>query len=151
MAASLGADITINSAKEDAFKAAMDFTNGKGADVVYQVSSYVDPTVEEYMNLATEIVRPRGILAFQGDFLHPVTIDNIHRWHHQALDIRSLAFRHYPLEEIRIWAEDTLKPVMYGMIKIKPLLTGPYKLSKVVEAFKEANENPNALKVVIKP
>jgi len=151
LAAELGADVVINSEKEDALKIVKDLTKGKGADLVCQTAAYTDPTVEEYMNLATELVRPMGILAFQGDFLHPVTIKNLHRWHHESLDIRSIAFRHYTQQEIQIWAEDTLKPVLYDMIKIRPLITAAYKLDEVAEAYREASENPRALKIVLKP
>jgi threonine dehydrogenase-like Zn-dependent dehydrogenase len=37
------------------------------------------------------------------------------------------------------------------MIKIKPLITASYKLDDIEKAFEEASENPNALKVVIRP
>lgn len=150
LARELGTDFVINSEKQDAFKAVMDLTNGKGPDVVCQTAAYVDPTVEEYMNFATRIVKPMGILAFQGDFLHPITID-IHRWHHESLDVRSIAFRHYTWREVQVWTEDTLKPVIYDMIKIKPLITATYKIDDIEKAYKEATENPNALKVVLTP
>jgi len=151
LAKELGIDMTINSSKDDAYKIIMDLTKGKGADIVCQSAAYVDPTVEEYMNLATEIVRPMGILAFQGDFLKPITIKNMHRWHHESLDIRSIAFRHYSQCEVLNWAEDALKPVLHDMIKIKPLLTATYSLDDIDKAFDEAINNPNALKVILKP
>jgi len=151
LAEELGIDMTINSKKEDAEKIIKDLTHGKGADIVCQSAAYIDPTVEEYMNLATEIVRPMGILAFQGDFLNPVTIKNMHRWHHQSLDIRSIAFRHYSQCQVLNWAEDALKPVVQGMIKIKPLLTATYPLDQIDKAFDEAIKNPNTLKVILKP
>jgi L-iditol 2-dehydrogenase len=151
LAKQLGADVVINSNKEDALAAVKNLTNDKGADVVCQTAAYTDQTVEEYMNLATEIVRPMGIIAFQGDFIHPVTIKNLHRWHCEALDIRSIAFRHYTQMHMQIWVEETLRPVMHDMIKIKPLLTAIYKLDDIKEALAEASENPNALRVVVKP
>jgi threonine dehydrogenase-like Zn-dependent dehydrogenase len=150
LAKELGTDVVINSDKEDALQAVMDLTGGKGVDLACQTAAYTDPTVEAYMALATEIVRPMGILAFQGDFLHPINI-NLHRWHHESLDIRCIAFRHYTWKEIQVWTEDTLKPVLYDMIKIKPLITATYNLEDIKEAFKEASENPNSLKVVIDP
>lgn len=151
LAKELGADEIIHSEKRDPLKAVMEITKGKGADLVCQTAAYVDTTVEEYMNLATEMVRPMGILAFQGDFLHPVTIKNLHRWHHESLDVRSIAFRHYTWKEIQVWTEDTLKPVIYDMIKIRPLITASYRLADIGKAFKEVLENPNTLKITIKP
>jgi L-iditol 2-dehydrogenase len=150
LAKSLGADFVINSKTQDTFKEVMALTDGKGADVVCQTAAYVDTTVEEYMNLATKLVKPMGILAFQGDFLDPITID-LHRWHHEALDIRSIAFRHYTWREIQVWTEATLKPVIYDLIKIRPLVTATYKIDDVEKAYQEAIDNPNALKVVLTP
>jgi threonine dehydrogenase-like Zn-dependent dehydrogenase len=148
LARELGADVVVNSATEDAYAAVMDLTGGKGADVVCQTAAYVDRTVEEYMNLATRLVRPMGILAFQGDFLHPMTL-SLHRWHHEALDVRSIAFRHYSWREVQTWTADTLRPVLYDMIKIRPLITATFRLEDIEKAYREATENPNSLKVVI--
>ena len=141
LAEKLGADHIINSTKVNAYEAAMELTGGKGFDLVAQTAAYVDPTVEEYMNLATEIVRPMGILVFQGDFLHPITINNFQRWHHESLDIRSVAFRHYTPQEIQVWSPDCLKVMHYGLVQIKPLITSDFPLGEVEEAFRERTRN----------
>ncbi|MFC1903907.1 zinc-binding dehydrogenase [Chloroflexota bacterium] len=151
MAKKLGADHIINSTKVDAYKEAMEITGGKGFDIVAQTAAYIDPTVEEYMNLATELVRPMGVLIFQGDFLHPVTLNDIHRWHHQALDIRSLGWRHYTHQFIEMWSPDCLRVLQHELVKVKPLITSTFPLEKVVEAFRLADEDPDQLKVVIEP
>ncbi|HEY82672.1 MAG TPA: zinc-binding dehydrogenase [Dehalococcoidia bacterium] len=151
MAKKLGADNVINSAKVNAYEAAMELTKGRGFDLVAQTAAYIDPTVEEYMNLATEIVRPMGILVFQGDFLHPITIHNFQRWHHESLDIRSVAFRHYTPQEIQVWAPDCLKVMQHELIQIRPLITATFPLEKVADAFRLADEDPDQLKVVLKP
>ncbi len=151
MAKKLGADHIINSTKADAYEAAMEMTGGKGFDLVAQTAAYTDPTVEEYMNLATNIVRPMGKLVFQGDFLHSITIDNFQRWHHESLDIRSVAFRHYTPQEIQVWTPDCLKIMQHGLIQIKPLITSLFPLGKVAEAFKLVDEDPDQLKVVLNP
>ena len=151
LAKKLGADNIINSTKVNAYEAAMELTGGKGFDLVAQTAAYIDPTVEEYMNLATEIVRPMGILVFQGDFLHSITIHNFQRWHHESLDIRSVAFRHYTPQEIQVWSPDCLKVMHHGLVQIEPLVTSTFPLDKVIEAFRVADENPDQLKVAIKP
>ncbi len=148
LAKELGADIVINEEREDVQEAVMSLTDGKGVDLVCQTAAYTDPTVEKYMNLAKDLVKPMGIIAFQGDFLKPLTLD-IHLWHHESLDIRSIAFRHYTPHHSQIWTEDVLKPVLYDMIKIRPLITASYPLHEIKEAYHEAIHNPNALKVVI--
>jgi len=151
MAKKLGADNVINSAKVNAYDVAMELTKGKGFDLVAQTAAYVDPTVEEYMNLAANIVKPMGIIVFQGDFLHSITIDNFQRWHHESLDIRSVAFRHYTPQQIQVWTPDCLKVMQHGLIQIKPLVTSTFPLEKVAEAFRLVDEDPDQLKVVLKP
>jgi threonine dehydrogenase-like Zn-dependent dehydrogenase len=151
LAKKLGADYIINSTKVDAYKEAMEIVGGKGFDIVAQTAAYIDPAVEEYMNLATELVRPMGVLIFQGDFLHPVTLNDIHRWHHQSLDIRSLGWRHYTHQLIAMWSPDCLRVLQHELVQVRPLITATYPLEKIVEAFTVANEDPDQLKVVIKP
>lgn len=151
MAKKLGADNVFNTTRVNAYDVAMELTKGKGFDLVAQTAAYIDPTVEEYMNLATEIVRPMGILVFQGDFLHSITIDNFQRWHHESLDIRSVAFRHYTPQQVQVWTPDCLKVTNHGLIQIEPLITSTFPLEKVVEAFKLADEDPDQLKIVLKP
>ncbi len=151
MAKQLGADVIINSKRENPLEAVRKLTGGKGADVVCQAASYTDSNVEEYMNLATELVKDNGILAFQGDFLHPVSLRNVHRWHVDSLDVRSIAFRHYTWHHMAIWTPDCLKPIQTGQINIEPLITGRYRLDQAEAAFKNAVEGINYLKVVIKP
>jgi len=150
LARKLGADYIINSTKVDACKEAMEITGGKGFDIVAQTAAYIDPTVEEYMNLATELVRPMGVLIFQGDFLNPVTLNDIHRWHHQSLDIRSLGWRHYTHQLIEMWSPHCLRVLQHELVQVRPLITATYPLEKAEEAFKVANEDPDQLKVVLK-
>jgi L-iditol 2-dehydrogenase len=151
LAKKLGADHIINSTKVDAYKEAMALTDEKGFDVVAQTAAYIDPTVEEYMNLATELVRPMGTLIFQGDFLHPVTLNDIHRWHHQSLDIRSLGWRHYTHQFIAMWSPACTRVLQHELVQVKPLITATYPLEKIEEAFKAADEDPDQLKIAIKP
>ena len=151
LAKKLGADHVINSTRVDACQAALELTGGKGFDLVAQTAAYIDPAVEEYMNLATEIVRPMGVLVFQGDFLHSITIDNFQRWHHESLDIRSVAFRHYHPQQIQVWSPDCLKVMQHGLVQVKPLITASFPLEKVAEAFRVADEDPDQLKVVLTP
>ncbi len=151
LAKKLGADYVIDSTKTDAYKEAMDITSGKGFDIVAQTAAYIDPTVEEYMNLATELVRPMGVLIFQGDFLQPVTLNHIHRWHHQSLDVRSLGWRHYTHQLLEMWSPDCMRVLHHGLVDVRSLITATYPLDKITEAFETANEDPDQLKVVIKP
>lgn len=151
LAKKLGADHIINSTKADAYKAAMEITSGKGFDLVAQTAAYIDPTVEEYMNLATELVRPMGTLIFQGDFLQPVTLNDIHRWHHQSLDIRSLGWRHYTHQLLETWSPACLRVLQHELVKVRPLITSTFSLDKIEEAFRLADTDPDQLKIVITP
>jgi len=102
------------------------------------------------MNLATELVRPMGVLIFQGDFLQPVTLNDIHRWHHQSLDVRSVGWRHYTHQLLEMWSPDCLRVLQHELVKVKPLITSNFPLEKAVEAFRLADEDPDQLKIVLK-
>jgi len=92
-----------------------------------------------------------GVLIFQGDFLHAITLKDIHRWHHQSLDIRSLGWRHYTHQLIAMWNPDCMRVLQHELVDVRSLVTASYPLEKVADAFKLANEDPDQLKVVIKP
>ena len=57
----------------------------------------------------------------------------------------------YSWREVQTWAADTLRPVLHEMIEIRPLITATLRLDDIQKAYREASENPNPLKVVIKP
>jgi NADPH:quinone reductase-like Zn-dependent oxidoreductase len=147
----LGCDHPIQYTQEDFAARVKEITGGKGFDIVAQTAAYIDPTVEEYMNLATELTRPMGVLIFQGDFLHQVTLKDIHRWHHQSMDIRSLGWRHYTHQFIEMWSPDCMRVMQHNLVDVRSLITATFPLDKITEAFKTANEDPDQLKVVIKP
>ena len=73
------------------------------------------------------------------------------RWHHESLDIRSVAFRHYHPQQIQVWSPDCLKVMQHGLVQVKPLITATFPLEKVAEAFRVADEDPDQLKVVLTP
>ena len=93
-------------------KKVRELTDGKGADIVCQAASYTDTNIEEYMNLATELVKDNGIIAFQGDFLHPITLQ---QYSSVACRLSGRPFHRFP----------SLHLASYGHLDLRLLEAGP--------------------------
>lgn len=71
----------------------MDFTNGRGVDVVMEASG-----AGNGLNMASEIVRHNGIIAIYSHYMKPVAI-NMFRWHEDCLKILHTCLVHRTDEE----------------------------------------------------
>ena len=150
LAKDLGADIIINTKKENAKDVVLELTKGKGVDVCLHSCGYWNPHQEEYYNLCIDITKDRGIVASVPDMMSPITV-NLHRFHHHSMDVRFPAVMHRGVEFRKQWTDRLMNPIVKGMIDIKPLITGKYPLSKVQEAMKDFNDNLDHIKIVITP
>lgn len=150
MAKSRGADVLINTTKENAMEAILDLTNGQGVDVAYHSCGYWNPLTEDYYNLCIDVTRDEGIVASVPDMMAPIKV-NLHRFHHHAMDVRFPAFMHHGPEFRKQRFARLMNPVVQGMIDIKSLITGSYPLSKIDEAMKIYNEDLDQVKILITP
>lgn len=145
LAKSLGADITINSTKENVIEKVKELTNGVGADVVVEAAG----SAESY-NTASEIIKHNGKFVFYSWVTEPVTL-NISRWHDDGLEFVNTCLVHHTWQERYVWVEEALRPVAQGLVKIKPLITNEFSLSEIKEGFKLADEDDTAIKIVFRP
>lgn len=145
LALRLGADIAVNSAKEDAVSAILKLTRGQGADVVVETAG-----VAATVNACSAAVRHNGTMVFYSWITQPVTL-NIGRWHDDSLHIVNTGLVHHTVQERQIWTRLALRPIMEGMIDVNSLITHQYKLSEFEEAFKRADSDPLAIKVIMRP
>jgi len=145
LAARLGADVIINSKKEDPVDTILRLTKGKGADVMFEAAGTADS-----INACTSSVRKNGIIVMYSWVTQPVTL-NISRWHDESIEIRNTGLVHHTPQERFVWAERALRPVRDGMIDIESLITHRFQLSEIQKAFDCALDDPGALKIVIKP
>lgn len=145
LAKRLGADIVINSSKENPVEAVMALTNGVGADVVVEAAG----TAESY-NMCSEIIKHNGKFVFYSWVTKPVTL-NISRWHDDGLEFVNTCLVHHTWQQRYVWCPDTLRPVAQGLVKIKPLITNEFKLDDIKAGFELADKDDTAIKIVFRP
>jgi len=150
MAKKRGADVTINTTKENAKEAILELTRGRGVDLAYHSCGYWNPRTEEYYNLCIDVTRDEGTVASLPDIMSPIRV-NLHRFHHHAMEVRFPAFMHHGPEFRMRWIPRLLNPVIKGMLDIKSLITASYPLSKIEEAMQKYNDDPDQVKILIKP
>lgn len=145
LAKELGADFTVNAAETDPVAAILDLTAGTGADVVIEAAG-----TEEAINQATQALAHSGKFVFYSWVTQPVRLD-ISRWHDDGFTFINACLVHHTREERFVWAPRALRPVIQGLVKIRPLITHEFKLSEIKEAFALVDKNDTAVKVVLRP
>lgn len=145
LAKKLGADLTINTSKEDPIAVINELTNGKGADVVVEAAGS-----ENSFNTASEIIKHNGKFVFYSWVTQPITL-NISRWHDDGLKFINTCLVHHTWRERYVWTPKTLQPVIQGHIDIKSLITNEFKLEDIKEAFALADQDDAAIKIVLRP
>jgi threonine dehydrogenase-like Zn-dependent dehydrogenase len=143
LARQLGADVTLQMGK--VVQAIITGTEGRGADIVIEAAG-----TEETINTATAILKHNGILTLYSYVTQPVTL-HIGRWHDDAFDIRTTCLVHHTENERQVWVPWALRPVVLKQIDVKPLISHVFLLEQVEAAFKEVIENPEAIKVMLRP
>ena len=145
LAKALGADVTLNLTKDDAAAQIFEMTNGVGVDTVVEAAGS-----ESSFNLASEVIRHNGKFVFYSWVTQPVTL-NISRWHDDGLKFINTCLVHHSWRERYIWVPEALRPVVQDIIKVKPLLTHEFPLSKIKEGFDLADKDDSAVKIVFRP
>lgn len=150
LAKEFGADEIIDTNSTDAISAIRDLTKGKGVDVAFHSCGYWNPRAEEYFNIAVEIARDEGIICSVPDIMSPIRA-NLHRIHHHGLDIRFPALMHHGPAFMERWVQRVLRPVADGLINIDKLITGEYPLAQAKGAMDHFIQDPDQIKIVLKP
>ncbi len=129
---------TLNPSEVDAAKTVLENTNGKGADVVFEVSG-TQPGVD----LMTAAVATRGRIVMVA--IH-ATKPEVDLFQFFWKEIEMLGARVYEPEDY----DEAIKLVASGDIDAKTLITGIQSLSEIGDAFAELSSNPTAMKTLIK-
>jgi len=134
-----GATDCVNVAETDATKAVMEFTDGRGADVVIETSGYPASSA-----LVLDVVRKEGKVAHIGwaNDLPPLPVIPIMA--------KTLTIFGVGGNGGRGQYERSLELVRSGRIDLTPMVTHRYPLEQVAEAFgTAASKDGGAIKVVI--
>jgi len=137
MATELGADAVINVEKEDAEKVVKSYTRNWGADVVMECAGSPAAVLQ-----GIKSVRPGGRMILSGG--GTVTLDT------DDLIVKEVSVFG---EVSHIWTswETAITLVKSGKVKLKPLISHVFPLSRWEEAFNTAADSRASLKVLIKP
>jgi len=145
LAEKLGLSHSVNSSEVDPLSAILDLTGGKGADVVVEVAG-----TGEAVQLCNDAVKHNGVLVFYSWITRDINI-NISRWHNNSLEVVNTGLVHHGVLQRHMWVPQALRPVLQGMIDIKPLITHTYPLDQIDRAMETANNDPDAVKVLLRP
>ncbi|HQQ84700.1 MAG: zinc-binding dehydrogenase [Candidatus Neomarinimicrobiota bacterium] len=141
----LGADLVINPQKEDVPAIIWDMTNGRGADVVFEVGGN-----QASLDLAVDLLRMEGKLVIFGYHPGQRIIKDLGYWNWMAFNIVNAHFR--DMATILRGAEIGIKLLNEQKINMKPLITHKFKLDEIEAAFCAAQEKPKRfIKAVIEP
>ena len=134
----LGADVTINSDREDAVPRVMELTSGLGADVAVEAVG-----VPETFELCTELVRPGGRVANVGVHGHPAQL------HLEKLWIRDVTLTTGLVDTVT--TPTLLQLIEQGRLDPRPFATHRFALGETMAAYDTfaAAAETNALKVVL--
>ena len=145
LAKKLGAELTINSARQDTAGIIKDLTKGIGADVVVEAAG----TAESF-NMASEIIKHNGKFVFYSWVTKPVSL-NISRWHDDGLEFINTCIVHHTWHHRYVWASEVYRPILLGQVDIKSLITNEFTLADIKKGFDLADKDDAAIKIVFRP
>lgn len=145
LAKTFGADVVINSTREDPVAKVLEMTGGEGADVVVEAAGS-----QESFNAASELIRHNGKFVFYSWVTQPVTL-NISRWHDDGLEFVNTCLVHHTWQQRLVWTPQALRPLVQGIVDVKPLITHEFPLSEIKAGFDLADRDDAAIKIVFRP
>ena len=135
----MGADVLINSRKEDVVEAIMLETNGHGADIVYEAAG-----VEQTFIDSIKIAAARGIISFYGVPTGPVNGMDMGMF--LLKDLKMVAAAGSP----RCF-KSAISAAARGNVDLKPLITHRFPLEKTAKAMQMVKDREDGIiKALIK-
>ncbi len=140
----VGADYTINSAKEDEVDKVIQLTEGKGVDIVFETVGGTSRTIEK----AIKMTKPGGRVVVIGIFTKPVELD---LWRSLRYEIDIIFSYSYSMWDCHTEYEIALDLLSRGKLDAISLITHKFPIDNISEAFYTAlnKEKSRALKVLI--
>lgn len=145
-----GADYTINTTTTDAVAEIREITNGRGCDVIYHSCGYWNPRHEEYFNIGCFATADEGTYVSVPDLMSNPTVA-LHRLHHHAINMKFAALMHHNPHFLQMWVPRVMRPVMDGHVDLDGLVTDTFDLEDFDAAIRKFDEDPDQVKIVMKP
>lgn len=136
IARELGAELVVNAAEEDAYKKLMEFTSGRGADIVFECAG--GPSMPETLAQAADFVRIGGKVLIVGGF-DPGPIAIPLEWQKiQMREIKLIPSASYSYWGIYPEMQIVLDLLAKGKLNASKLITHVYPLDQINKAFETA-------------
>jgi L-iditol 2-dehydrogenase len=138
LAKELGADIVANPHRDDPEKLAMDWTDGRGCDIVFECAG--GPSMPMTLPQATRMVRRGGKIVIVGGFdagemSIPLEWQRIQMSEIDLIPTASFAYRDIYTEQ-----GEVVELIAKGKLPVKKLITHRFKLDEINKAFDVDNE-----------
>jgi L-iditol 2-dehydrogenase len=142
LAKELGADVVLNSSREDPVAAAKAFTGGRGADLVFECCG--GPSMPTTLPQATGMARRGGKVVIVGGFDAGVTEIGLEWQRIQMSEIQLI-----PSASFSFWGLDAeqgmvLELLAKGKLDANKLITHKFELDRINEAFEVAQDKQNS-------
>jgi L-iditol 2-dehydrogenase len=135
-AAELGATSTVDTATEDLAERVREITDGRGADLTYEVSG-----LNVGLNLAAAATRMSGKLCIVGYHQGGTREIPLGDWNWMAYDIRNAHFR--DTRTILSGMRAALRLMSAGVVDVRPLISHVMPLEHIGAAFEIAAAKPD--------
>jgi L-iditol 2-dehydrogenase len=132
----LGATRTVNTQLESLGDAVAELTDGRGADLSYEVTG-----LQAGLDAVGEVTRMGGKVCIVGYHQGGVRTINLGQWNWMAFQIINCHFR--PVETIMAGMRKGIELVNAGILDVSPLRTNIYPLESLNEAFETAAAKPD--------
>jgi L-iditol 2-dehydrogenase len=149
LAKELGADMVVNTKKEDAYKKLMEFTNNRGADITFECAG--GTAMEMTLPLATTLTRIGGKVVIVGGFSEGKTTTEMEWQRIQMSEIKLIPSASYSYWDIYPEMQMCLDLLAKGKLNAKKMITHNFPIEEINEAFTVARdkEHTNALFVAL--
>ncbi len=133
LARELGADETVNSAAEDPVERVMRFTDGRGADIVFECCG--GPAMPETLPQATRMVRRGGKVVLIGGFDEGETSIPLEWQRIQMSEIQIIPSASFSYRDIYAEQGEVVELIGKGKLPVGKLITHRFGLDEINQAF----------------
>lgn len=147
LAKELGADVVVNAKTEDAYQKVMEFTNNRGADIVFECVG--GPSMPVTLPQATSFARIRGKVVIIGGFDPGKTAIELEWQRIQMAEIQLIPSASYAFWDIYPEMQMSLDLVANGKLNAKKLITHVFPLDEINQAFETAQDKENTHAVFV--
>lgn len=138
LAKELGADKVVNPHRDDPVKAVMDWTDGRGADIVFECAG--GPSMPLTLPQATKMVRRAGNVVIIGGFDAGEVSIPLEWQRIQMSEIKLIPTASFAYRDIYAEQGEVVELIAKGKLPVGKLITHRFKLEEINEAFDIANE-----------